>query len=80
MLHCHVMDHQMGGMVMLYNVLNDGDSVMHSMVEYRVPKTDMNVRAAPRPPMAQAILSINAGMSLTKDRFMILISIIFILI
>jgi hypothetical protein len=33
------------------------------LAEYQVSKTDMNVPAAPRPPLAEPLFSINAGFS-----------------
>lgn len=71
LLHCHVLDHQVGGMSVLYRVLDDKLDVngnyievmeeLPSFQESKASKTDMNVKAAPRPPMAEPLLSINSA-------------------
>lgn len=70
LLHCHVLDHQIGGMAVLYTVLNAGDEeeVVKSFVGVEAPKSDMNVKPAPRPPMAEPLLSIN-GVGKVKSSF-----------
>ena len=69
LLHCHVIDHQMAGMDALYRIQaplgisNATTTTVEPLTLSKelVSKTAMNAPAAPKPPKAAPLLSLNEG-------------------
>ena len=79
LLHCHVLDHQIAGMSVLYHVRDLNETTSLDLESFKAKKEDMNAPPAPRPPLAEPIykLSDASRFGITSALFA-LVSVLFI--